>query len=171
MALTQQLARVSEAYLAQCRRNAAASADGDPEWNPPDEDVLDLDWAVWGLLRYCREADVACEWTAAVQRSIEGENADSVRFLDHPEVYDGFGTPPALLAPPVVAEVARRLDAIDMDSLLRGLPADAASAAAVCGFGAFHGDLRKYLEDHVAALTDFYRGAARRGMAVVEWVD
>ncbi|KWT57941.1 hypothetical protein ADL21_32030 [Streptomyces albus subsp. albus] len=171
MALTQHLARVSEAYVAQCRRNAAASADGDPEWNPPDEDVLDLDWAVWGLLRYCQEADVAGEWTGVLRRSIKGGNADSVRFLDHPEVYDGFGAPPALLAPPVVAEVARRLDVIDMDSLLRDLPADADSAAAICGFGTFHGHLRKYLEDHVAALTHFYRGAARQGMAVVEWVD
>ncbi|WP_158712045.1 hypothetical protein [Streptomyces rimosus] len=94
-----------------------------------------------------------------------------MRFLDHPEVYDGFGAPPALLAPPVVAEVAWRLDAIDMGSLLRDLPADADSAAAICGFGTFHGHLRKCLEDHVAALTDFYRGAARQGMAVVEWVD
>ncbi|WP_050511714.1 DUF1877 family protein [Streptomyces rimosus] len=104
---------------------------------------------MWGLHHYGRETDVAYEWAAGLQRSPEGEK----------------------LTPPVVAEVARRLDAIDMDSLLRGLPADAASAAAVCGFGAFHGDLRKYLEDHVAALTDFYRGAARQGMAVVEWVD
>lgn len=54
MALTQQLARVPPHYLDRCRAAAASSPDGDPRWDPPAGDTLDLDWAIWELLRFYR---------------------------------------------------------------------------------------------------------------------
>ncbi|MFD0532080.1 hypothetical protein ACFQ1I_44910 [Kitasatospora arboriphila] len=107
MALTQQLARVSPAYLDRCRRAAAAprrrSAVG-----PALGDLLDLDWALWGLLRHLRAVEAAPEPVALLDRSISGDDAAAVAFLDHLEVYDRFGDPPTLLTPDAVAEVARR---------------------------------------------------------------
>jgi hypothetical protein len=47
MALTQQLARVTEEYLEQYARSAALAPDADPQWDPPEDDLLDLDWAAW----------------------------------------------------------------------------------------------------------------------------
>ncbi|MEV7179868.1 hypothetical protein [Kitasatospora sp. NPDC093679] len=99
MALPQQLARVSPAYLDRCRRNAAGSPDGDPRWDPPAGDLLDLDWALWGLLRHLRAVEAAPATVALLDRSISGDDAAAVAFLDHLEVYDRFGDPPTLLTP------------------------------------------------------------------------
>lgn len=171
MALTQQLARVSRAYLDRCRRNAANSPDGDPRWDPPAGDLLDLDRALWGLLRHLRAVEAAPEPVALLDRSISGDDAAAVAFLDHLEVYDRFGDPPTLLTPDAVAEVAGRLDAVDTAAMLARLPSDPDEAAESCGFGGFHGDLAAHLAHHLDALRSFYREAAARGLAVVTWVD
>ncbi|WP_354638101.1 DUF1877 family protein [Kitasatospora camelliae] len=169
MALTQQLARVSPEYLARCRRNAEDAPDGDPGWDPPAEDALDLNWAIWGLERYLRRVAADPVLVGAVERSCEG--TEVLRFLDHETVYDGFGDPPALLAPEAVAEVSRLLDAVDVDAMLARLPGDTEEAARMCGFDGFHGDLTAYLRGQFTALRDFHRGAADRGLAVVTWID
>ncbi|MFF4515105.1 hypothetical protein [Streptomyces mirabilis] len=54
MALTQQFARVTPEYLARCRGSALDSPGAAPHGDPPPDDVLDTDRALWGLLRYCR---------------------------------------------------------------------------------------------------------------------
>jgi hypothetical protein len=70
-----------------------------------------------------------------------------IGFLDHDDVYDGFGDPPALLTA-------------------------AAVAAAACGFGVrFSGDVRDYLAQHFAGVREFYREAAGRGHCVAVWID
>ncbi|MGH4034020.1 DUF1877 family protein [Actinomycetota bacterium Odt1-20B] len=171
MALTQQLARVSPQYLAECRRAAADSPDNAPCWDPPTDDTVDLDWSMWGLIRFLRSVPVDAVHTDVLNRSVSGDELDGVAYLDHVAFYDGFDGPPALLGPAAVAEVARGLAAIDMNQFLALLPADAADAAQVTGFGSFDGDLRAYLADHFSTLRDFYLAAAARGLAVVMWVD
>ena len=54
MALTQQFARVTSEYLDHCRATALTSSGASPGWDPPDGDLLDTGWALWGLIRYCR---------------------------------------------------------------------------------------------------------------------
>ncbi|WP_216353423.1 hypothetical protein [Streptomyces sp. JHA26] len=49
MTVTQQLARVPAEYLAACRQAGGTSADGDPCWDPPAADVLDLEHAGVGF--------------------------------------------------------------------------------------------------------------------------
>lgn len=171
MALTQQLARVSLQYVAQCRETAADSPENDPGWNPPAEDTLDLDWAIWSLIKFFRWAHVDAAHTNALERSITGDSGGEVGFLDHAEVYDGYGAPPALLPPELVTEVAHALDAIDVNKALAQLPKDSAEAARACGFEGFDGKLPAYLGQHFDALRDFYRSASRRRLAVVTWVD
>ncbi|MEV6196610.1 DUF1877 family protein [Streptomyces sp. NPDC051920] len=167
MALTQQLARVPPQYLDRCREAAASSPDGDPRWGPPDEDTLDLGWAVWELLTFNRQMQPDSRHIGILERSITGDLDAPVAFLDHPEVYDGFDGPPALLAPAAVTEVARELAAMEIDSLLETLPAYREAG----GFPAFTADPGAYLAEHFARLRTFYDVAGLQGMAVVVWVD
>ncbi|MFJ8042483.1 DUF1877 family protein [Kitasatospora sp. NPDC096147] len=171
MALTQQLARVSTEYLDGCRRAATAAPDGDPGFDPPPGDALDLGWAAWELAHYLRWAEDGSELLRTLERGLGGDGVAEVAFLDHAEVHDGFGGPPALLAPSAVAELSARLGAVDPEAMLARFPADPVLAEEVCGFGGFDGDRRASLADCFAALRDFYRGAALRGLAVVVWVD
>ncbi|WP_409239424.1 DUF1877 domain-containing protein [Streptomyces sp. PA5.6] len=167
MALTQQLARVAPQYLEQCRHAAAASPDGHPNWGPPPADILDLGWAVWELLWFYQRMQPHERHIRLLRRAIDGDAGNSITFLDHPEVYDGFDGPPALLAAEAVTEVADGLAAIDIGPVLKDLPA----YRKVGGFSKFTGDPHSYLVAHFTLLQNFYRTASHRGMAVVTWVD
>ncbi|MFD5503912.1 DUF1877 domain-containing protein [Streptomyces sp. NPDC127061] len=171
MALTQQLARVSPQYLAQCRAAAEVSPDGNPDWDPPAEDTVDLDWAIWGLIWFCQRMRIEGPCVQVLKRSISGDPGGDIEFLDHPGVYDGFDSPPALLAPAAVAEVARGLAALDIGEVLSCLPADHLEAAETCGFRGFNGHPREYLVEHFGLLQSFYLIASRRGLAVLTWPD
>ncbi|MFE6176636.1 DUF1877 family protein [Streptomyces sp. NPDC056464] len=172
MALTQQFARVTREYLERCRTSALDSPGSAPGWNPPAEDLLDTDWATWGLIRYCRATRTATALMTLLGRAISGDPGGDIGFLDHPEVYDGFDGPPQLLAPTAVRDIARALDAIDLDDVLSNLPTTNDEAAAACGFGrGFNGDVREYLVQHFEAMREFYGGAASRGQCVVVWTD
>ncbi|MGA5810139.1 DUF1877 family protein [Streptomyces cellulosae] len=128
---------------------------------------MDLDWAVWELLAFYRRMQPDSRHIGILERSIRGDLNDPVAFLDHPEVYDGFDGPPALLAPAAVTEVARALAAMKIDSLLETLPAYREAG----GFSGFAGDPGAYLAEHFALLQSFYGIASLQGMAVVVWVD
>ncbi|MQY37081.1 hypothetical protein SRB17_50840 [Streptomyces sp. RB17] len=171
MPLTQQFARVTPTYLERCRASALDSPDAGPDWEPPDSDTLDADWALWGLLRYSRDrlGDVAL--TALLDRVTSGDPGGDVGFLDHPEVCDGFSDPPRLLSPAAVAHLSRALGGVDLDGALGGLPATVSEAASVCGFGGFTGDVRAYLARHFTATRAFFRVAAQQGMCVVVRTD
>ncbi|MGI5373831.1 DUF1877 family protein [Streptomyces sp. CA-251387] len=172
MALTQQFARVTPEYLEHCRSSALDSPGASPGWDPPPGDLLDTDWAVWGLIWYCRSTGADVDLIALLDRAVSGDPGGDIGFLDHDEVYDGFDDPPRLLTPAAVAELARDLDAVDLDIVLADLPTATADAAAACGFdGGFRGDVRGYLVGHFTAMREFYGGAARRGQCVVVWTD
>ncbi|MFG2783653.1 DUF1877 domain-containing protein [Streptomyces prunicolor] len=151
MALTQQFARVTSEYLDRCRDSALTSSGASPGWDPPDSDLLDTGWALWGLIRCCRSTGADPESIAVLDRAVSGDPDGNVGFLDHDEVYDGFGDPPRLLA---------------------DMPTSAEVAAAVCGFGpGFDIGVREHLTEHFVALREFYRTAARHTQCVVTWVD
>ncbi|MFD4875516.1 DUF1877 family protein [Streptomyces sp. NPDC058420] len=172
MTLTQQFARVTPEYLDRCRATALDSAGASPGWDPPEADRLDTDWALRGLLHHCRSTGADPELIALLDRSVSGDPDGNMGFLDHDEVYDGFGDPPRLLGPAAVADTAAALDRVQLDDLLSPLPASTADAAIACGFrGGFGGDVREHLAEHVVALREFYRTAARRKQCVVTWVD
>ncbi|MEV0282369.1 DUF1877 family protein [Streptomyces sp. NPDC050610] len=167
MALTQQLARVSPQYLERCREAATVSPDGDPQWDPPEDDTLDLDWAIWELLWFYRRMQPDASQIPVLEQAINGDPDGSVSFLDHPEVYDGFDAPPALLTPAAVSQVARDLAVMGIAPLLETLPAYREAG----GFSGFTGEPREYLANHFALLQSFYSAASEREMAVVTWAD
>ncbi|MEU9132322.1 DUF1877 domain-containing protein [Kitasatospora sp. NPDC048540] len=174
MAVTQQLARVGEQYLAACRTRAAESPDGDHRWDPPAADCLDLDWAPAMLVRVCELAGIDEPYLAALRRATDGGAVPEVGFLHaHPHAIGPFGPPPTALGPKEVGRVSRLLGEIDLRAALAVLPADGRAAGKRIGLGAeglVHGPGR-YLTVHFDALRTFYAGAAERGLAVVSWWD
>lgn len=172
MALTQQFARVTSEYLDHCRATALTSSGASPGWDPPDGDLLDTGWALWGLIRYWRSTGADPEVIALLDRAVSGDLDGNIGFLDHDDVYDGFGDPPRLLAPTAVADVSAALDRLRLGDLLADMPASTEVAAAVCGFDpGFDVDVREHLTEHFVAVREFYRTAARHTQCVVTWVD
>lgn len=83
MALTQQFARVDPEYLRRCRASALASPGAAPGWDPPEDDLLDTEWAVWGLIRYCRSPGTDTDVAALLDRATSGDaGGDIARALE-----------------------------------------------------------------------------------------
>jgi hypothetical protein len=174
MAVTQQLARVPAEYLTACRTSAETSPDGDPRWDPPAADVLDLDWAPALLERVFTLMDLDDVHLDAVRQATEGDTAIGLGYLNtQPHAIAPFGPPATALFPEQVARLAELLGQIDLPTVLAGLPADSAEAASVIGCGAdkIVGGPRKYLVGHFSALREFYAEAALRHLHVVLWWD
>ncbi|MGW2955228.1 DUF1877 family protein [Streptomyces eurythermus] len=174
MAITRQLARVSAEFLASCRQSAGASPDGDPRWDPPSADVLDLDWAPFPLQRVCEPGGLDDIHRKAVQQALDGDTVIDLAFLDtHPHAISPFGPDPTALSAARVARVAELLGQTDFPALLAALPTDEAEAASLIGNGAdkIVGGPKKYLLGHFNAMREFYRGASRRRLLVVLWWD
>ncbi|MEU6310687.1 DUF1877 domain-containing protein [Streptomyces sp. NPDC047014] len=173
MALTQQLARVPAGYLADRRQATGASPDSDPQWDPPADDVLDLDWAPALLKRLGEVAGLDEAPLDALRQALDGDTALDLGFLDTPpHAIAPFGGTPTGLGVLEVAYVSALLNQIDISTLLTALPADEHEACSVVGqVGAISGGLRAYLLDHFNALRDFYRDAAERRLVVVLWWD
>ncbi|MFE4832341.1 DUF1877 domain-containing protein [Streptomyces sp. NPDC056672] len=169
MAVTQQLARVSGAYLTRCRTSAAASPNTDPEWDPPANDWIELDWSPRFLSDACELAGVDSCTLEALNRALNGDPDVDVSVLSHPEATGGFGPPPTALAPDSVAHVAAKLAGLDWGgSVLPATPADRPEVLA--GHHSI-GDPVAYLTTHFMALRSFYAEAAQRGLFVVLWWD
>jgi hypothetical protein len=144
-----------------------SSSDGDPQWDPPAGDTVDLDRAIWELLWFCRRMEPDTRQIRVLERAIHGDPDSTVPFIDHPEVHDGFSAPPALLAPAAVTQVAQELATKVVIPLLEKLPDHRAAG----GFSGFTGDPRTYLVEHFTLLQDFYNAASRQQLAVVTWID
>ncbi|WP_328390064.1 DUF1877 domain-containing protein [Streptomyces sp. NBC_00400] len=174
MAITQQLARISVEYLADCRQSAGESPDGDPHWDPRPADVLDLDWAPILLERVCELAELDDVRLDALRQATAGDSAIDLDFLTtHPHAIGPFGPAPTSLSAVQAARVAELLMRMNMPTMLAALPADDAQAASLIGHGADQivGDPRKYLLKHFHALREFYLGASQRHLLIVLWWD
>ncbi|MBY8879146.1 YfbM family protein [Actinacidiphila acidipaludis] len=173
MAVTQQLARVTEEYLAACRRSASASPDGDPQWDPPSSDCLDLDWAPALLERAGEVAGLDPAQQEALVPATDGDAELDLGFLSAPPHGIGpFGPAPTALTADGVARVGALLAEIDPERLLAAVPQDPRKAATLLGRAAEGlGDPRAYLRTHLTLLRRFYAQASRRGLLVVQWWD
>ncbi|MFE1349085.1 DUF1877 domain-containing protein [Streptomyces sp. NPDC058757] len=174
MAITQQLARIPAEYLASCRRSAAASPEGDPLWDPPSADVLDLDWAPFLIERVGELGGLGDVHRKALRQALDGDTAIELAFLHtYPHTIAPFGSAPTALSAVQVDRVAQLLGEIDFPALLAALPTDEAEAAALLGNGADEivGGPGAYGLRHFDALREFYRGASRRRLLVVLWWD
>ncbi|MFD7560749.1 DUF1877 family protein [Streptomyces sp. NPDC059835] len=174
MAVTQQLARIPAEYLSTCRRSAGESPDGDPHWDPPQGDVLDLDWAPSLLERVGVLGGLDGVRLNALRQALTGDSVVDLGFLNtHPHAIGPFGPDPTSLSAAQVAHVSELLGQIDFPALLATLPDDESQAAALIGNDAdsIVGGPRKYLLGHFDSLREFYRDASRRRLLVVLWWD
>ncbi|MEE1767235.1 DUF1877 domain-containing protein [Streptomyces sp. JV185] len=174
MAVTQQIARISAGYLADCRRSAGESPVGDPHWDPSPWDTLDLDWAPALLGRVCELAGLDGIRLDALRQATDGDTVLDLGFLStHPHAIGPFGPAPTALSAAQVARVSELLGQMDMPAILAALPADDTQAAALIGFGAdmIAGGPRKYLLEPFDALREFYLGASQRNLLAVLWWD
>ncbi|WP_055586715.1 hypothetical protein [Peterkaempfera griseoplana] len=164
MAVTQQLARVSAEYLAACRQSADESSEGDPHWEPPSVDWLDLDWAPAMLERVCALARLDAVRLQALRRATEGDTEIDLSFLNkHPHAIGPLGPSPTALSAPEVARVSTLLGGIDMQAILSVLPADDNDAGAVIGYGAegiIGGPIRARNSTHCRAWTAIEGGCS-----------
>ncbi|MFG3532987.1 DUF1877 family protein [Streptomyces sp. NPDC047917] len=174
MAVTQQLARIPAEHLASCRQSADVSPDGDPLWDPPSVDVLDLDWAPFLLERVCELGGLDDVHRDALRQALDGDTAIDLAFLNtHPHAIGPFGPDLTVLSPTQVARAAKLLGQIDFPALLAALPTDETEAASLIGNGAdkIVSGPKKYLLGHFNAIREFYRGASERQLLVVLWWD
>ncbi|MGW7640409.1 DUF1877 domain-containing protein [Streptomyces decoyicus] len=174
MAVTQQLARISAEYLADCRQSASESPDGDPHWDPQPADVLDLDWAPILLARACELAGLDDVHLNALRQATDGDSAIDLGFLNtHPHAIGPFGPAPTALSAAQAAHVSELLVHMNMPAILAALPADDTQAVSSIDYGAdkIAGDPRKYLLKHFNALREFYLGASQRHLLIVLWWD
>ncbi|MGW9431534.1 DUF1877 domain-containing protein [Streptomyces decoyicus] len=174
MAVTQQLARISVEYLADCRQSASESPDGDPHWAPQPADVLDLDWAPILLERACELAGLDDVRLDALRQATDGDSAIDLGFLNtQPHAIGPFGPAPTALSAAQAAHVCELLVDMSMPAMLAALPADDTQAASLIGYGAdkIVGGLRTYLLKHFNALREFYLGASQRHLLIVLWWD
>ncbi|MEV6749428.1 DUF1877 domain-containing protein [Streptomyces sp. NPDC058322] len=173
MAVTQQLARIPAEHLAFCHKSAGESPDGDPHWDPPTADVLDLDWAPALLESVCELGGLDDVHLNALRHSTGGDTAIDLGFLNtHPHAIGPFGPAPTALPAAQVARVSELLWQIDLPALLTALLTEETEAVSLIGGPALIvGGLRKHLLDHFDALREFYHDASQRRLLVVLWWD
>ncbi|KND23290.1 hypothetical protein IQ63_45315 [Streptomyces acidiscabies] len=174
MAVTQQLPHTPAEYLTACRQSAAASADGDPHWDPPPADVLDLDWAPAMLEQVCQLAGLDRVHLDALRHATAGDSLIDLGFLTtHPHAIGPFGPPPTTLSAAQVTHVSELLGQIDFPAVLDRLPTEDTEAASLIGHGAdkIVGGPRKYLLGHFNALREFYHAASQRHLLLMLWWD
>ncbi|WP_436493305.1 DUF1877 family protein [Actinokineospora sp. HUAS TT18] len=171
MAVTQQLARIPDALLTECRRNAAEVDRVCSFKAAPKSDHLDLDWAPSPLIRCCEIAGVVERLVSSLRDAMEGDFEVNPSYRDFP--YGIFDQPVSGLEPSRVKEVADALGEIDSGAIFAALPESADEAKRAIGRSI--GDLEchptEYLAPYFAALHGFYGEAAQRGLAVLQWWD
>jgi len=123
MAVMQLLARLPAEYLAACRKSADESPDGDPHWDPPSSDCLDLDRAPAMLARACQPAQFDDVHSDALRRATEGDTEVDLGFLNtYPQAIGPFSPRPTLLSPGAVLRVSALLGEIDFLALTAATP-------------------------------------------------
>lgn len=171
MAITQQIARISENQLAACRQSSEELNRLRSFELRPRTDYADLDWAGSALIRLCKLAGLDARIVAALRRALEGDAEVNAAYRDHPDTV--WEHPVTALEPTTVEQVSGVLRELEPLAVLTTLPSNPHEATAVLGknWENFEGNLREYLAQHLTTLQSFYEETAQRGLAVVLWWD
>ncbi len=171
MAVTQQIARLDQAELVQCRASLDAIERLCSFTLRPRTDYIDLDWAPPGILTLLELSNAPSGVVRALRRALEGDREINPAYREHPDSV--MGHPVSELDSSAVHEVAAALETLDLDVIGASLPADANLARERIG-----GSLiellvhpRDYLVPHIARLRAFYVEASARHLATAQWWD
>lgn len=171
MAVTQQLARIPAPQLAICRQSVEALDELCSFTSAQDEDYLDLNWWPVILKRAWELTGASARALGALQRGLDGDEEVNPSYRDHPNTIWEY--PVTALEPPQVGEVAGVLRAVTPEAVQAVVPSDPDQIEAKLGKLARDviGDLAEQLAHQHTMLRDFYDGAARRQLAVLQWWD
>lgn len=169
MAVTQQIARLSESDLETCGRDVAALESLISYKLCRPDDHLDLNWAPAVLRQYFGASHQRPEAELALHMSCNGAR------LVHPECrreVNGYqlDSDIACMSCSEVAQVAAGFQVIDWDRLVGWLPRDRKEACEAIKMELTeHPDnvVPSYLRD----LVEFYNGAARKSFCTAMWWD
>jgi hypothetical protein len=164
MAVTQNLARLSDAMISECAISTATLDQVCSFRGLEASEYLDLDWAPTPMMQAAVIADVDAELLAALDLATRGEGEINPAYSDMPDT---------IWEHPVSSLRSARVAGIDKSlQTLAGL--DFLSVDAAFGRVPLFEALdqpAEYLREHFRALCDFYRGAAARGLGTIMWWD
>ncbi len=169
MAVTQQIARLSESDLETCGRDVFALDSLISYKLCKPEDHLDLNWAPSVLRHYFAASKQRPEAELALYLSCNGARLVNPDHRDGPEPFDVYSDIASLKCDEV-AQVVAGFQFIDWDRLTGWLPRDRAEACKEIKMDLdVHPDeeFPAYLRD----LVEFYKGAARKGFCTAMWWD
>jgi hypothetical protein len=158
MAVTLQLARLTNAHLAKCRFEVAALEEICSFKTLSSDSYADLDWAGTCL----DKAAVAADIPAGQAESLSRATGDG---LEVNAEYDGTWDPPTYWCSAEVRQISTELNHIDAAVLLDQVVISSVFA------GSGVTDPLEYMRRHFKVLREFYRTAAALGLAVLLWRD
>lgn len=167
MAVTQNLARLSDAMISECITSTGTLDDVCSFRGLKSSEYLDLDWAPTLLKQASVTADVHAGLLGALDRATRGEGEVNPAYRDVPDTI--WEHPVSSLRSTRVAEVDKSLQALAMLDFLSVQNVHDAFDR----LPQFERPDRpaEYLREHFRALCDFYRGAAARGLGTLMWWD
>ena len=169
MAVTQQLARLTAAELALCRRSVEALDDLCGLRMRPPTDHLDLDWSPAMISRAAVLAGVPADVRQALGRALAGDVEINPAYRAVPGVSEH---PVCAVSARDVRELAASLQTLTPRQLVAGLSADGGEVMRALGWDErLMEDPRGYVTTHYDALRGFYHQAADRELAVAAWWD
>jgi len=167
VAVTRNLARVSDALLSECRVSVSELDRVCSFQTLDSNDYLDLDWAPRLLREIAITVNVPARLVVALDRAMGGEGEVNPAYRDWPESV--WEHPVSSLKSTDVREIDMSLRALaqlgpvnerSVDDVVERLP---------------HHEVPErthiYLRRHFSALCDFYRGAAARQLGIIIWQD
>jgi hypothetical protein len=158
MAVTLQLARLTNAHLAKCRTDVDALEEICSFKALSSDSYADLDWAG----NYLDNAAVTAGIPAGQAESLSRATGDG---LEVNAEYDGTWDPPRYWSSAEVRQISTELDHIDAAVLL-----DEEVISSVFAGGGVTDPL-EYMSRHFKVLREFYRTAAALGLVVMLWGD
>lgn len=167
VAVTQQLARTTDAMLELCRADIGPLDDLCSFRALEASDYLDLDWAPDLLEGAARAANIPDDLLTALSLATCGEIEVNPHYRDTADSV--WGHPVAFLPKTRVAEVATALQTLAQVDFLTEEGVD--RALATCPPTSRPTDPHSYLSAHFRALREFYAEAAKRDLCTIMWWD
>jgi hypothetical protein len=164
MAVTQNLARLSDAMISECAISTATLDQVCSFRGLEASEYLDLDWAPTQLMQAAVIADVDAELLAALDLATRGEGEINPAYRDMPDTIwehpvSCLRSAQALRSISPCRRLAR-LDFLSADDAFNRLPQLETMDR-----------LAEYLREHFRAICDFYRRAAARKLGTIMWWD
>ena len=169
MALTQQIARLTAAQLADCRASIDALGSLCAFTLRGVDDYLDLDWSPTPLQRAAVASGLPNELIEALSRACAGSDEINPGYRNVAVTI--WEHPVTALDPAAMRDVAGQLDAWSASDIVQGLAHDAPTLAKQLQLTELPEQPRTYVSEYYEALRGFNLEAAQRELATAMWWD